>query len=147
MKRCSSCKEEKEEHDFFYKNKQKARRHEQCKLCYASKRKSYYTEHYQKYKDIYKARARTRKKRVQEELKKKLLHYLADKACVTCGITDPRVLDFDHINTKDKSFTIARALADSRCWEVILNEIAKCQILCANCHRIRTAEQFNWYRR
>jgi hypothetical protein len=27
----------------------------------------------------------------------------------------------------------------------IKEEIAKCQVLCANCHAMRTAEQFNWY--
>ncbi len=72
--------------------------------------------------------------------------YLADKQCAACGVSDVCVLDFDHINADDKSFSIARALSNTLSWDLILNEIAKCQILCANCHRIRTAKQFNWYR-
>ena len=29
--------------------------------------------------------------------------------------------------------------------EAILEEIAKCDLICANCHRIRTAKQLGWY--
>jgi len=75
-----------------------------------------------------------------------MLKFLADKSCIECGISDSRVLEFDHINPKAKSFSITRAINDTRKWENILLEINKCQILCANCHKIRTAEQQGWYK-
>ena len=75
-----------------------------------------------------------------------MLAYLSDKACAHCGITDPRVLEFDHVDPNIKSVSIARAIADVWSWDKILQEIKKCQILCANCHKIKTsAEQF-WYK-
>jgi len=53
--------------------------------------------------------------------------------CETCGEPHIACLDFHHRNPKEKLFVIA----DYRQYgvEKILNEIAKCQILCANCHR------------
>ena|SRR5215213_2972902 len=85
--------------------------------------------------------------KIKTELKARLLDFLSDKSCTACGISDPRVLDFDHINIEEKSFGIARGLTNAFNWVKILTEIEKYQILCANCHRIRTAEQFNWYRK
>lgn len=75
-----------------------------------------------------------------------MLIYLNDKECTVCGYKDIRALEFDHIDPKTKSFSIARAVTDGYSWEKILLEIQKCRIVCANCHKITTAKQYNWYR-
>jgi hypothetical protein len=56
--------------------------------------------------------------------------------CADCGETDPVVLEFDHLG--DKRFTIGVAIRD-RNWQSVLEEMAKCEVVCANCHRRRTA--------
>jgi hypothetical protein len=48
------------------------------------------------------------------------------------------VLEFDHL--ADKSFDIGQALS-YRNWQSILDEIEKCEVVCANCHRRRTARR------
>lgn len=59
--------------------------------------------------------------------------------CLDCkGVFPPECMDFDHLPEYPKSFGIMRAYA-SYSKERILAEIAKCEIVCANCHRIRTA--------
>jgi 5-methylcytosine-specific restriction endonuclease McrA len=72
---------------------------------------------------------------------------MKNKQCVVCGENDLVVLEFDHINPSEKSFAIARAISDGLKWEVILQEIRKCQILCANCHKRKTAVEFGWYQK
>jgi hypothetical protein len=67
-----------------------------------------------------------------------LLEYFRSRPCVDCGEHDPLVLEFDHLG--DKRFTIGRALPD-RSWESLLAEIEKCEVVCANCHRRRTARR------
>lgn len=70
--------------------------------------------------------------------------YLCSHPCVICGETDPVVLEFDHIVQQDKEFCIstARSFSLGR----IKTEIAKCRVLCANCHRRHTAQQLGWYK-
>lgn len=58
--------------------------------------------------------------------------------CVDCGEGDPIVLEFDHL--RDKKFSISKGLQD-RPWQDVLDEIAKCEVVCANCHRRRTAHR------
>jgi hypothetical protein len=65
-----------------------------------------------------------------------LIGYFRAHPCVDCGERDPIVLEFDHL--RDKAFTIGQALA-KRSWQSILDEIKKCEVVCANCHRRRTA--------
>ena len=62
--------------------------------------------------------------------------YLATHTCIDCGASDPIVLEFDHL--RDKSFSIGSVLPRNS-WQSILDEIAKCEVVCANCHRKRTA--------
>lgn len=63
-----------------------------------------------------------------------------DHPCADCGGRFPIVcMDFDHRDPSTKSFTIAGAL--SRSHSALLAEIAKCDVVCANCHRLRTAKQ------
>lgn len=58
----------------------------------------------------------------------------AARGCEGCGEKDPRVLDFHHVNgKKDKIATVCDLARDSR--QDVEAEIAKCQCLCANCHR------------
>ncbi len=72
-----------------------------------------------------------------------LLAYFATHPCVDCGTTDVTVLEFDHRDGAIKVATINELLRDSRLRELDA-EIAKCDVRCANCHRRRTARQFNW---
>ena len=69
--------------------------------------------------------------------------YLREHPCVDCGEEDPVVLEFDHL--RDKKFPISKGLTD-RNWQDVLDEIAKCEVVCANCHRRRTAKRGGFLR-
>ena len=61
-----------------------------------------------------------------------------EKGCKECGYKEyPVALDFDHINPKTKEFTIGTSYT-SVSLKRLYKEIDKCQILCANCHRVKT---------
>lgn len=60
--------------------------------------------------------------------------------CVDCGFNShPEALQFDHRDPKEKSFAIAKNLTSS--WQRLLDEIAKCDVRCANCHVIRSVAE------
>lgn len=63
--------------------------------------------------------------------------YLDEHPCTDCGETDPLVLEFDHIGN-DKTKDMCRLVQQAYPWTVIKSEIAKCEVVCANCHRRRT---------
>lgn len=146
MRTCSKCHKAKDESEFFVKDKGTGRLHTQCKLCYKEHRKTYYLEHYRKYGDEYRARAKKRRARIKQDLQTKLLDYMADKSCDICGENDVRVLEFDHINPNNKLFGISKGVSSGYDWDVIMAEIKKCRILCANCHKRHTAEQQGWFK-
>jgi hypothetical protein len=63
------------------------------------------------------------------------------KSCVRCGIDDYRLLDFHH---RDPALKVDRlSVADSAHWsrKKIMEEIVKCDLLCANCHRLMHWEE------
>ena len=60
--------------------------------------------------------------------------------CKDCGNKDFRVLDYDHIDRETKFETVSRLVHVSYSLEVIKEEIRKCDVRCANCHRIKTIE-------
>lgn len=64
-----------------------------------------------------------------------------DKPCMDCGIKyHPVAMDFDHLPGSVKLFEVA-AYAGTRRRELIIAEMAKCELVCANCHRVRTYER------
>jgi len=81
-----------------------------------------------------------------KENRRRIREYLESRGCVDCGESDRRVLDFDHRDPRSKVGGIAR-LAMTKPWPVVLSEIEKCDVRCANCHRRRTALQFDWLKR
>jgi hypothetical protein len=118
--------------DFAWRRKHRAQRHNYCRPCHAA----YKQEHYEKHKDRYVAQAGRRKRTLAHERADYLLDFFSERSCVDCGEGDPLVLEFDHL--ANKKFNIAKGLRD-RPWQAVLDEIAKCEVVCANCHRRRTA--------
>lgn len=58
-------------------------------------------------------------------------------------MADSLVLEFDHLD--DKRFEIAKGIRDRK-WQDVLDEIAKRDVICANCHRRRTAQRAGFAR-
>lgn len=78
--------------------------------------------------------ARTRRTNFRQEIQAIKL----ERGCADCGYNaHPAALDFDHRKGEVKLFTIG-AVGSSQSREALLAEIAKCDVVCANCHRIRT---------
>lgn len=105
-----------------------------CRDC----RRAYGRKHYLQNRQRYIEQAAALKRRARLERTAYLLEYFRFNPCVDCGETDPVVLEFDHLG--DKSFTVTQGLAERR-WQSILDEIAKCEVVCANCHRRRTSSR------
>lgn len=71
--------------------------------------------------------------------RRRALHDLKSGPCVDCGVVYPTyVLDFDHRDPQTKCFSIASAMAHGYAWAAVVSEVAKCDLVCANCHRQRT---------
>lgn len=85
-----------------------------------------------------------RDRRVRNRNRRQLVEYLLEHPCVDCGEADPVVLDFDHM--RDKRCNVSLLTHSTATWTRILEEISKCEVRCANCHRRRTAERANTFR-
>jgi 5-methylcytosine-specific restriction endonuclease McrA len=69
--------------------------------------------------------------------------YLSTHPCVDCGETDPVVLEFDH--RENKEYEVSKLILSGTSLLKLSNEIAKCDVRCSNCHRRKTAKDFNWW--
>lgn len=139
MRSCSRCKKEKLLDEFNFKNKKKGQRQYHCKDC----SRLYIRSHYERNKTYYLLKAHKRNARIRKEIKAFIWNYLGNNPCVDCGEDDIIVLEFDHI--KDKAFTISSIGRNKTLLEV-KEEIKKCVVRCANCHRRKTAKQFGWHK-
>jgi hypothetical protein len=74
-----------------------------------------------------------------------LAEYLIGKSCVDCGLSEPVVLEFDHVRG-DKEWDLSDMVYAGMAWSRISAELDKCDIRCANCHRRKTARDFKWFR-
>jgi hypothetical protein len=120
--------------DFAWRRKAEGQRDTFCRPC----RSAYGKEHYAANRTVYIEQARLQKERLLLERTRYLIDYFATHPCLDCGESDPVVLEFDHL--RDKQFSIGQELT-RRNWASILVEIDKCEVVCANCHRRRTARR------
>ena len=126
--KCSKCNKEKPTTEFFSNKKRSSGFDCYCKDC----RKDYSRKHYGIRTDYYKNKVNRNK----EKIKDIILQYKQGKKCSRCNFSNPLALDFHHKNPKDKEFSISKAYIKGIGIEKLEKEIAKCEILCANCHRI-----------
>jgi hypothetical protein len=132
MRRCGRCDLEKPLEEFAWRRKARGQLDNYCRAC----RAAYKQEHYRANRQRYIDGAHRRKKIVGAERLAYLVDFLRRHPCVDCGETDVVVLEFDHLGNKE--FGIAQGIRD-REWQSVLDEMAKCEVVCANCHRRRTA--------
>ena len=114
---CSKCKRELPIDNFYFHNKEKGQRKSQCKDCERQ----------------YKRRRKKEKLLEINSLKNK-------QGCAKCGEKRGYVLEFHHINPLIKNNSIAKIRVDDLKFSTIEQEIKKCIVLCANCHR-----EFHWF--
>lgn len=87
---------------------------------------------------MYDQKARDRQR--ADEKRKTLNEYKVKVGCVDCGYnTHPSALEFDHLPGFEKNRTVASMMYAS--WNAIWLEVAKCEVVCSNCHSIRTWER------
>jgi hypothetical protein len=139
MRRCGRCEQEKPVGEFAWRRRARRQRDNYCRPC----RVEYHREHYLANKQRYIAQARQHKKALLEERTQYLVAFFREHPCVDCGEKDPIVLEFDYL--RDKKFSISEGVQGRR-WQDVLDEIAKCEVVCANCHRRRTAKRGGFIR-
>jgi len=126
MKICSKCKQEKNEIEFNKNAVRKDGLQSFCRVCDNERKRKYYAQNptrFFKYND-------KRTQRLREEVQK----YKTEKGCAHCGERDFRCLDFHHSDANLKVAEVSflmRYRGEAAVWE----EITKCEVVCANCHR------------
>lgn len=110
------------------------------------KKKEYRKEHYKNNKKQYRRWAKSAKNRGRIKKRKFIARYSRLKGCMDCGVKDHRVLHFDHRPDENKKRNISRMVGENYGMETLKEEIRKCDVVCANCHLIRTySRNPNWH--
>lgn len=139
-KKCVKCRKTKLIDEFNFKIKITGRRNGRCKECTRADIRAAYRKnrkHYLAYRAVY-------NKRRRDEVVAFLLNHFSQHSCVDCGITDPVVLEFDHVRGK-KTMAVSRMISQRYPLDIIKKEIEKCDVRCRNCHIRKTARQFGHY--
>ena len=137
MKVCNVCKEQKPLDEFQKRSSNKDGKTGMCKVC----KRNYDNEHYKANRDNRKEYIRANRAMAKDITSRYILEYLLKNPCVDCGEADPVVLEFDHVRgiKRDSVSVLKRSSL-----KAVKEEIKKCEVRCANCHRRKTAKQFGW---
>lgn len=128
-KLCRKCDKTKNLDEFSWRSKAKQTKQSWCKECHKAIDKDRY------YNGPRKKQCRERTVGVRKELREFVGQYKRNKGCSKCGYNRfAAALDFHH-NSGDKDHTISRMVLNCFVKEKILQEMAKCSVLCARCHR------------
>jgi len=138
MKRtCYACQVEKDLETNFYTHPYGKDGYQgKCKACILIERK----DQYAKNPELKKQQVKELRRRNQQFI----WDFYSTHPCVDCGEDDPIVLELDHVRGK-KVAGVSQLVHNTRSLKVIEDEIAKCEVVCANCHRRRTANTQGWF--
>lgn len=143
---CNTCGIEKPIDEFHKRSSFKETRHWHCKLCAKAKLRKWAhdnREHKVKYaKDYYKKTrgitARQKEWGPRWAGTRSWIQALKSNPCIDCKISYHfSVMDLDHVRG-EKLFNVGAVMGTAISDEAILEEIQKCDLVCANCHRLRT---------
>lgn len=98
-------------------------------------RKRYYRRNREKFKEEAAAMREDNRTQLRDAARVRMATFKAGKRCELCGETHPACLDFHHVDQAQKLFGITEAVTRGYSDSVIWAEIAKCRVLCSNCHR------------
>ena len=140
MRTCSRCHKTFDDSHFAWRHRRSGIRQSYCRACQKILSDSHYVRHAKRLRRL----ARIRNNRTREEYRERIFSYLLQHPC-ECGQRNLATLDFHHVHD-DKINTVSRMMSLKEPWSKILAEIEKCRVMCANCHRIETANKFGWYK-
>ncbi len=131
MKICSACSLEKAVSEF---NRKGSALQSKCKAC----QRAYHRLYYQRNRSCFIAKNRRNKNRQRKRLRIILLD-IKRRPCQDCGGTfHPWVMELDHREGTIKEAAVADLVSKGCTDARLLEEIGKCDVVCANCHRMRT---------
>lgn len=98
--------------------------------CFNCHHKEHY--HYDPFDNLSSVKIDPKKRQIIKN-RKIIVLYKKSNPCEICGESDYRVLSFHHVNPSEKEKEVSRMVKKGT--KKLLAEIAKCQVLCANCHQ------------
>jgi hypothetical protein len=143
MRTCSRCGESKPLLEFPERVRGSGRRRSHCRSCKAQYQRDWYGRNKERHKE-----AVAQIRRITTEANQSIVRAAKDRPCADCGgYFPPYVLDLDHVRG-EKVGNISRMVSGAT-QAAVRAEIAKCDVVCANCHRERTFGQAEsaWHRR
>ena len=111
-----------------------------CRACYQQAQREYHARN----GDRRRASVRANTERARDRNRQFIVEYLERTGCADCGNNNPVVLEFHHVGSK--TLTVCRMVGWGFSHARIEEELKHCVVLCANCHRIRTAVERGYYR-
>jgi len=128
---CSRCSTQKLTTDFNFKSRVTGMRHSYCRECGKQLTRSHYHRNKQAYLD---RNTRTCSRH------REMVRLAKSRPCADCGLQYPYyVMDFDHLDATTKLFILSAVSRVTRA--SLMREIAKCDVVCSNCHRERTHQR------
>lgn len=136
MKHCAKCNTNKPLEEFSKNKTRKDGKMSSCKDCMKEYKQVHYNQNSSKVYESVRLR--------RQKIKDLVWEYKSTHSCVDCSLIDPVVMEFDHLS--DKESDVSKMVIRGLSWERIQKEIAKCEMVCANCHRRRTHSRGEWVR-
>ena len=134
-RRCCRCREEKLLSGFNKKGTTTYQSY--CKPCQSE----HYKEYYRKNIDSEKARIIKGKVHRRRASKKYVIHLKDKGVCTACGRRfHHAAMDFDHVED-NKKMSVSHMVNSGYTIKKVQLEIDKCELVCANCHRVRTYDR------
>lgn len=123
---CSKCKQEKPETEFTKDKSKRTGFCWWCKSCNAIRARDKSTPEHAARKRASAARYQTNKQQLDA--------WKSERGCCMCAENDAVCLDLHHLDPTQKEMNVSSVIS-RRTWDRVLTEIAKCVVICSNCHR------------